>query len=91
MLGMFLRPHTRSLSLKSYNLSVPSLLSRLVLYNLPASFLFLQSKQQFFSASIYFPFPLELRDSFSFLCLLQVVLRPPHLVPFTDGTAKYHP
>lgn len=91
MLRKFLRYHDLNLSLKYSNPQVPALLSGLVLYTLLPFFLFLLSKQYFFSASIYFQFPLELWDSFSLLYLLQIVLRPPHLLPFTDGITKYHP
>lgn len=56
-----------------------------------ASFLFVKSKKLFFLVFVYFPFPLEIWGSFLFLCLLWTVLRPPHLFPFTDSIAKYHP
>lgn len=91
MLGKFLRYYDPNLSLKYCNPQVPAPLSGLVLYILIAFLLFLLSKQHFFSASIYFQFPLELWDSFSLLYLLQIVLRPPHLLPFTDDISKYHP
>lgn len=90
-LGKFLRYYDLNLSLKYYIPQVPALLSELVLYILIASFLFLLSKQHFFSASIYFQFPLDLWDSFSLLYVLHIVLRPPHLLPFTDGVTKTTP